>query len=78
MKEIIKPHFMKRVLAAFMDGALFAFMWLSISLFIMPLILNATMHTNDLTALGHNYQLASHLFVVMQERDDGGSDPLEF
>ena len=60
-----------------MDGLLFAFLWMSTSLFLMPYVLNATMHTNELTELGHNYQLASHLFVVMQERSDGGSDLIE-
>ncbi len=77
MKKITKPHFLKRLIASMMDGLLFVVLWLSTAVFLMPLFTNPVFHKTEIYNEGRNYQLATHLYIVMQQNDSGGSDLIE-
>ncbi len=63
MKNIEQPHFMRRFLAAFMDGLLFIFLFSMIHFVVTPPIRNKITHYVDLEAETNNYQVFSHLYV---------------
>lgn len=70
MKKIVIAPIGKRLLSGIIDGFLFVFIWLALSMLVMTPIMNSTMHYDSNMVLGYQYQAASHLYVVRQSVDE--------
>lgn len=77
MKKIVVANFGRRLLSGIVDGALFVFIWLLLSMLVMTPIMNSSMHYDSNMVLGYQYQAASHLYVIRQAIDtDSGEQQI--
>ena len=69
LKTIKKASFIKRILATIMDGAVAIFTFFALFLFVFSPIARNAFGYKDLVQQGSDLQIASHLYVLLDEKD---------
>ena len=70
IRSIFEAGLGKRMLAMIMDGAVFAFTFIALALWVFTPIINATMHYEELGQTGLKYEVFSDVYVALQRDGD--------